>query len=237
MPYLTWISDKNLKLEVEKLIKIAEDALIDSDKKFNKNVVDPFSAVFQISGFKLNPEQWIKQEKMRQSEKTLQNHIGGFHQHILGHVEGWTNLHVGGIADLLNSDEQIIAEIKNKHNTVTGGKLKDLYYDLDGLISPKSSKYKGFKAYFVQIIPKTKERFDIPFTPSDKNRGEKCQVNELIREIDGASFYEKVTGSRTALFDLFKVLPEVLKDLDTCKLDDDSKKILNSIFNSAFGGF
>ena len=46
---------------------------------------------------------------------------------FLGSVPGWSKLEVGGIVDLVKDDKTIIAEIKNKYNTVSGGKLKDHY--------------------------------------------------------------------------------------------------------------
>lgn len=43
-------------------------------------------------------------ETTRQAQKTLQNHIGDFHQNILGSVDGWINLKVGSIIDLISED-------------------------------------------------------------------------------------------------------------------------------------
>ncbi len=95
---------------------------------------------------------------------------------------------VGKVIDLVSEENKTIAEVKNKFNTISGGKLSDLYYSLDKLISPKSSIYKGFTAFYVAVIPKNGIRFNRPFTPSDKDKGAKCPLNENIREIDGASF-------------------------------------------------
>jgi len=50
MSYLKWISDQDLLQIVEKLLDKASDALKESEANFTKNVVDPFSAIFQISG-------------------------------------------------------------------------------------------------------------------------------------------------------------------------------------------
>ncbi len=234
MPFLKWISDNDLKNEVTQLLLIAKDAKKAAVEEFGKNVIDPFAALFEMSGFEIDYDTWLKSETTRQAQKTLQNHIGDFHQNILGYSKGWTNKGVGNIVDLLSEDKKIIAEIKNKYNTISGGKLSDLYYSLEKQVSPKSSIYKGYTAYYVAVIPKKGERFNKPFTPSDKDKGEKCPINEHIREIDGASFYSLVTGSENALEDLFDVLPEVIKVCSEGKYQIKDKKKLKEFFNLAY---
>ena len=210
MAKLNWIADNHLLTEVDKLLLIAQKAQNKALTDFSKNVIDPFSALFEMSGFETDFDTWQKSETTRQAQKTLQNHIGGFHQNILGCSPGWNNMKVGNVIDLVSPEKEIIAEIKNKYNTISGGKLSDLYNSLNGLVSPKSSIYKGYTAYYVAIIPKKPQRYNHLFTPSDKDKGEKCPPNDLIREIDGASFYSLVTGSDTALEDLFNVLTELV---------------------------
>jgi len=210
MAKLNWIADNHLLTEVDKLLLIAQKAQNKALTDFSKNVIDPFSALFEMSGFETDFDTWQKSETTRQAQKTLQNHIGDFHQNILGCSPGWNNMKVGNVIDLVSPEKEIIAEIKNKYNTISGGKLSDLYNSLNGLVSPKSSIYKGYTAYYVAIIPKKPQRYNHLFTPSDKDKGEKCPPNDLIREIDGASFYSLVTGSDTALEDLFNVLTELV---------------------------
>jgi hypothetical protein len=234
MSWLSWIDDKNLANEVSHLLMKANDAQNIASSEFGKNVIDPFAAIFEMSGFDLDFETWLKSEMSRQAQKTLQNHIGDFHQNILGYTIGWTNMKVGNVIDLSSEKIKIVAEIKNKHNTISGGKLSDLYYSLHNLVSPKSSIYKGYTAYYVAIIPKRPMRYNKPFTPSDKDKGEKCPYNESIREIDGASFYSLVTGSETALEDLFNVLPEVVKYCTLGRFELKEKQKLSEFFNKAY---
>jgi hypothetical protein len=234
MPFLKWISDTDLRYEVNQLLSIAQVAKKAAVDEFGKNVIDPFAALFEMSGFSIDYDTWHNSETTRQAQKTLQNHIGDFHQRILGYPKGWTNKGVGNIVDLLSEDKKIIAEIKNKYNTISGGKLSDLYYSLEKQVSPKSSIYKGYTAFYVMVIPKTGQRFNKPFTPSDKDKGARCPVNELIREIDGASFYSMVTGSANALEDLFDVLPEVIKVCSEGKYRIRDKKKLKEFFNLAY---
>ena len=234
MPFLKWISDTDLKNEVSQLLSIAKDAQKAAGDEFGKNVIDPFAAIFEMSGFDIDYNTWLKSETTRQAQKTLQNHIGDFHQYILGYSKDWTNKGVGNIIDLLSEKNKTIAEIKNKYNTISGGKLSDLYYSLEKQVSPKSSIYKGYTAYYVAIIPKKGGRYNKPFTPSDKDKGEKCPVNEHIREIDGASFYSLVTGLDNALEDLFDALPEVIKVCSEGKYVIKDKVKLKEFFNLAY---
>lgn len=234
MPWCTWINDSDLKNEVILLLSIAKSAQKAAVDEFGKNVIDPFSAIFEMSGFEIGYDIWLKSETTRQAQKTLQNHIGDFHQNILGYSKNWTNKGVGNIVDLMSKKYKTIAEIKNKYNTISGGKLSDLYYSLEKQISPKSSIYKGYTAYYVAIIPKKGKRYNKPFTPSDKDKGEKCPLNEHIREIDGASFYSLVTGSESALEDLFDVLPEVINICSGGKYQVKDKAKLKEFFSLAF---
>ena len=234
MSKLQWIDEEALKGAVQFLLNRAKEANNEAKADFGKNVIDPFSALFTMSGFKIDYDTWFKAEFTRQAQKTLQNHIGNFHQNILGSVIGWEDLGTGNIVDLVSSGNKIIAEVKNKHNTISGGKLSDLYKSLESLVMPKSSKYKDFKAYYVAIIPKNKNRYDKPFTPSDKDKGARCAANPLIREIDGASFYDLVTGGRNSLQQLYNVLPSFIEEcMDGGYTFRDFDK-LQDFFNAAF---
>lgn len=235
MSYLPWITDDHLLEAVQNLLNKAEQTLVVAEQNYHKNVVDPFSAVFQLGGYNLTYDEWLVSEKTRQAQKSLQNHIGDFHQHVLGGVDDWSNMGVGQIVDLVNRDKKILAEVKNKHNTVTGGNLAGLYNQLDDLVSPKNSKYRGYTAYYVTIIPKKAERFNIPFTPSDRSRGAKCASNDLIRIIDGASFYQMVTGHSDALAKLFRILPIAIADIKEQTFSDQDISSLDELFVAAYG--
>lgn len=234
MPYLNWISDSNLEFAVGSLLDISKTALTQSELDYHKNVIDPFSAIFQIAGFHLPFLEWEKSEKSRQAQKTLQNHVGTFHQRILGSIIGWDDLKVGQGVDLACHSKKIIAEVKNKYNTVTGGKLADQYYAFERLVTPKASKYKDYTAYFVQIIPKNPERYNKEFVPSDKDKGTKCHPNILIREIDGASFYDLATGQPNTLKELFSAIPIVLENKFDIQLTTTDNSNLLSLFSLAY---
>lgn len=243
MSYLTWISDESLIQAVKSVLEKGRLAKRNAPKNFNRNVVDPFGSLFEMSAFGIDSFlDWKNQELNRQAQKTLQNHIGNLHQEILGSVMGWENLKVGSNAgsDLVCANRRILAEIKNKYNTLTGGKQVTLYREFDNLISPKASTYHGYTAYYVTIIPKSPIRFNKEFTPSDKEKGSRCIANIKIRMIDGASFYTLVTGEQDALKQFYHVLPQVIEkvmrsDFQEVDFKINDKQNFADIFIQAFG--
>lgn len=239
MPYLSFISDQDLEKEVSLILTTAGVALKKANTKFGKNVIDPFSVIFEMAGFNIKEvSTWEVSEKTRQSQKTLSNAFGTFHQNILGHIAGWKNLGIGHSADLECDDKKIIAEVKNKYNTVTGGKLCDVYDHLDKLVMPIVSKYKGYTAYYVEIIPRPKrsksQKYDVSFTPSDKQTKTARAANVLIRKIDGQSFYELVTGVPDALEQLYDALPIVIGNLSEYQFKPDELARMKIYFKKAF---
>jgi len=213
MSYLSYISDEKLIDIIKHVLDIGIKRKKEAERKFTNNVIDPFGALFEAGAFGIDHQTWKSSETIRQCQKTLQNHVGELHQKILGSVEGWTDLEKGSVVDLVCEDRKIIAEIKNKYNTVTGSKLADQYRSLEKLIMPKASKYKDYTGYFVCIIPQRAYRFDTLFTPSDNNIGAKCSENDNIRKIDGANFYELVTGETKALENFYYALPNIIENI------------------------
>lgn len=237
MPTLSFISDQDLEESIHNLLVLAHGALEQVELKFNKNVIDPFSAIFEMAGFKINEDEWKMHEQARKAQKTLSNHIGSFHQAILGKVKGWKNPGPEGMGvDLVSAEHKVIAEIKNKHNTVKGSDLAKLYAELENYVDRKTSMYKDYTAYYVEIVPKKPKRYDVPFTPSDRSMGRKKPEHHLIRKIDGYSFYKLVTGVDDALLQLFKALPEVIqanKQAEGYKFSN--TQFLDKFFEIAFG--
>lgn len=213
MAYVKFLDDQTLRGLVKGVLDVGTSKRKAVARDFQNNVIDPFSSLFDAAISEVDHETWMNSEMVRQCQKTLTNHIGNLHQKILGSVVGWEDLGTGAVVDLVCRNEKIIAEVKNKHNTVTGGKLVDQYKSLERLVTPKASHYKGYTSYFVNIIPKKPHRFDTTFEPSDKDTGMKCPRNEQIRVIDGASFYALVTGRDNAIEELYEALPNIIEDI------------------------
>ncbi len=205
---MDYLKDNN---DLEKFIK----TLIDNyntkieDKNIHENVLDPFSSIIEASINDLSFDNWIKSEKTRQYQKTLQNTIGNLHQQLLSNIKGVEDLGVGSIVDIICKEKKIIAEIKNKHNTTKGNHKKEIYDDIAGLLA--KDEFKGYTGYYVEIIPKKSTQFNEEFTPPDNTTKTNRPSRKDIRKIDGRSFYEILTGDKDAIFKMYDKIVEILK--------------------------
>ena len=194
----------------EKIVMPLVENIIDQKKDIYKNTLDPFSALVDCMIRNCSPSNWVKQEEGRQTQKTLQNKVGNLHEYVIDCFDNWINLKTGKVIDVVNKKLLIIAEIKNKYNTTKGNHKKDIYDDLKSEIE---KNYNGFTAYYVEILPKNKKRYNEPFTPTDNTKnGQKRPHREDIRIIDGASFYHLVSEEKDFVQHLYTtLLPSALK--------------------------
>lgn len=226
---LQYISDEKLYDCVNYVIKSTEKAANNKEKTFFKNVIDPFSAVFDCIINDIDLTTWLKLEKTRQIQKTLQNAIGEFHQKVIGSVDGWKDFGTGNVVDLQNKEKKIIAEIKNKFNTTKGNHKISIYDDLK--LKLNESEYAGYTGYYVEILRQNKNKYNKPFCPPDNKTKKNRPEHPRIKVIDGESFYDLATGTDDALLKLYMVLPEII-----CKLRKSQIKVDNyqPLFKKAF---
>lgn len=222
---------------VNELIRKAKGSA--SDDRFNlyKNKIDPFSALIDSMLQGISLTDWLNQEKVRQSQKTLQNLIGDFHQSVIASLDGWENLGSGGIIDIRNEKLKIAAEIKNKYNTTKGSHKIQIYRDIETIL--KNPAYEGFTGYYVEIIPSgkgTKVLYDKRFVPSDNRKSTQPPVpRDDIRIIDGKSFYKIATGEEDALEQLYKSLPNMIrKALGDRGTTPEKEDLFIKLFEKAF---
>ncbi len=188
---IDWITEENFDRAVNQLTFSALKAMKKSDKNLKKNVVDPFSAILIAVTFKIDQSEELKAVQQAESSvRGMSNALGKFHQTVLGSVEGWDNHDAG--YDLECVSENIIAEVKNKHNTMNAANRQKVEEDLKTALRQKKGNWE---AYLVHIVPKTPVRY-------------RKQLDKNFYEIDGASFYCIATGSSNALHDLFDCLCE-----------------------------
>ena len=186
MPYLEFIDD-------DKLLKLVGEVL---EVKKEESVIDPFSAVFECAIRKIEMEEWMNFELNRQLQKSLQNKVGLFHEKILSELPKWEK--APSLIDLVNKKDRIIAEIKNKYNTLNSDGRVQTYSKLLKEIEGRDGSYFGFTAFYVPIIPpKNNKRYKKAFSPSDPKTKKKL-FNEKILEIDGFSFYDMATGKKNS---------------------------------------
>lgn len=206
---LPFISEQDLRNECNSLFQKVTQAAQKANKNFNKNRIDAFSALFECGLRHISLNEWITSEKQRQFQKTLQNEIGYFHQKVLGHIYGCQDLGIGNLVDFVCPSKKIIAEIKNKYNTVKGSDQIVIYDALENCL--RMPQYEDFTGYYVTMIPKRRGSF--PFTPSDNKTHLRRAENSRILAIDGISFYHLLTGDENALLKIYKEIPKILNDL------------------------
>lgn len=230
MSYLPYISDEKLLHFTKILVDAALEAEVNVEKNPYKNVIDPFSALVDAARQGISLEVWMEQEKSRQIQKSFQNAVGDFHQHILGAMPDWQDAGEGGSYDVISEENKIIAEVKNKYNTMNSGLQLQVYDKMANWLDYGKS---GYTAYVVDVVPKSPKPYTKPYTPSE--RKVKRQTRENLLRIDGHSFYALASGYDNGLDLLYEALPAVLEKI----LDINDSVLINNdefltLFNKAY---
>lgn len=202
--YLEFISDEDLMKAIDTLYKTYARSFKEKTlKELNKNIIDPFK--FQFDTLFLNggrAEKTLSNEIFRQSDKSIANAIGLFHQQLLGSIEGFVETPELP-CDVKKCDNTIFAEIKNKHNTMNVRSSSGVYEELEGIAksNPKAM------CYLIEIV--AKKSSDEVWKPTIN---EKTYEHPRIHKISADRFYELATGDKYAFYKLCKVLPKVAWD-------------------------
>lgn len=241
--YVTFLPSAFLEAEVQALLSAAS-AAISPSRSLTKNTIDPFGIIFEMSGFNIpSVSQWQINEKQRQAQKSLQNAIGTFHQNILGHIhhngnqisQNLGNGHNSGM-DVVVPSLSIIADVKNKFNTLNANGKLALYDKMYALVSPTVSAYHPYTAYYVEIISNELVKSQpngIAFTPSDSSTRTKRAAHARIKQISGRNFYAMVTGMPNALDLLYDALPLVISNISAYSFSTADIAAINNYFRSA----
>lgn len=180
-------------------------------KDFNKNIIDPIKLTFDAKIYGQSLEETIKSECIRQIDKSNNNCIGYFHQYLFKYAgNGWIvpeNGQQGGF-DVLNNEQHIYVEMKNKHNTMNSSSGSDTYIKMQNKILRDDQA----TCMLVEVIAKKSQ--DIVWEVTVNNNGRKERFShERIRRVSIDKFYEKVFNDKNAFFKLCKTLPDILDDV------------------------
>lgn len=228
MALLSFISDQKLEEYTREVVKKAQAKAQEAEKTLYVNVVDPFSSLFDSARQGITTEDWMEQEKARQVQKTLQNALGKFHQKVIGEIPGWHDALTNGSYDVGNDEQKIIAEIKNKHNTMNSSSSPGVYQKLAGHLR---YSHKDYTAYLIEIVPKNGKPYNKPWSPQLKL----FPLRKDIRRIDGESFYHLATGDPEALKKLYTALPTALENILGAKARvASSTKLFMELFTKAY---
>ena len=130
----------------------------------------------------------------------------------------------GGV-DLINEEKKIIAEIKNKHNSINSGSKVASFDKLKFELEKKNRE--GFTAYFVTVLPKKSDDYEYKFiTTSNKKSSEYRDPNENIIAINAENFYKKITGKENVLKSIYQRIPDLIKKIDS-KKENTIKQLLS----------
>ena len=228
MPLLTFITDEKLQEYAKEVVDKTQAKANQAERDLYVNVVDPFSSLFDSARQGIGVDKWIEQEKARQAQKTLQGAIGKFHQKVIGEIPGWHDASMGGSYDVGNDEKRIIAEIKNKHNTMNSSSAPSVYQKLTNHIQ---YSHRGYTAYLIEMVPKSKRPYNKSWSPNLRL----MPLREDIRRIDGKSFYELATGDSGALRKLYEALPVVLERiLGSTAKNATSTSLFIELFNKVY---
>jgi Eco47II restriction endonuclease len=219
--YVDFISDMHLLECIENLynsyIKAKEGI---NKKKFYKNKIDTFKLIFDAKFNNLQEETVIKNEIMRQIDKSINNSIGTFHEQVLGGINGYEMGKLSGF-DIRAVDDTLFADIKNKHNTMNSSAAESLFQKL----ARYADTYKKAKCYWVQILAKG----SFCDSWSGDINGKEYSHSRVFK-ISGDRFYALLTGQDDALLKLYKSLPKAISNflakVDKSKEDDGNSAVV-----------
>lgn len=204
--YVSFLTDKQIFSVIETVLKKSNLKQL-TLKDFNKNLVDPYQMIFMSRILNLKENDWINHEIMRQYDKTISNLIGNFQEEIIGQAEGFKQYKVGDenaySMDIIGNNNKIIADIKNKFNTVKGSSQKEIFEELKDALS----HFPGATAYYVRIMDKKSRDEEWFFTHKNKQ-----YHDSHIHIISGDKFYKLVFGEEDALAQLVRALPVAIDD-------------------------
>ena len=192
---LSWISQRTLDGHIDTLLARASDAKSKAPERVRGNVRDPFSSLVAASTFEVqDANELVELQSLESALRGGSNAIGEFHQSVLGSVPNWENHDAG--YDLVCESRRMLAEVKNKHNTMNSTNRREV---IEGLRTGIQQRRGTWKGYLVIVIPRKPERYEIT-------------LNSRLYEVDGATFYELVTGEANAIHDLFEYLLDRICD-------------------------
>lgn len=190
---LSWISSDVLERHVDALRTRAARAANRAGARRIANVVDPFASAVVAATYGTDTvEELVAIQNAESGLRGMSNALGNFHQSVLASVTGWRDHDAG--YDLECPGSRLLAEVKNKWNTMNAANRREVVTDLQTAVRQKSGRWHG---YLVLVVPRRPERYTRELGPR-------------VWEIDGASFYQLATGEPDAIHDLFDHLCDAL---------------------------
>ncbi|MCQ2050321.1 MAG: Eco47II family restriction endonuclease [Candidatus Saccharibacteria bacterium] len=220
---IDFISQQNFKKHVRETINNYMGSFKTiSLKDFNKNIIDPVKFAFDKALFGISWQALIDNEINRQRDKTNNNYIGYFHQHIFKYMDkcnvppngkdgGWDvifknpdGLYIGVGDDKQELVHTIYVEMKNKHNTMNSASSEKTYKKMQQQLLDDDD----CACFLVEAIASTSQ--NIKWELSFEN---KKHSHNKIRRVSMDQFYAIVTGQSDAFYKVCMVLPGMIKEV------------------------
>ena len=224
--FISFLDDQIVYNAIENLYKVYRKAYAQKTlRDLQKNTVDPFKFCFDtkfINGDSILST--TQNEIIRQSDKTISNAIGNFHQYLIGNINGFSET-PDMTCDVKKNDGSIFAEIKNKHNTMNARSQESVFNELSNL----ASAFKSATCYLVEVIPKN--RFQGKQVWQISANGTTYQHPRVIK-ISANDFYTLATGEPSAFRELCEKLPSVI-DKFIYYLPESDRILSDKVFDSS----
>ena len=203
---LKFITREDLKQHIKNTISTYERTLDGIDlAKFNSNIVDPVKMVFDSKVYRKSFDEVIKDELVRQRDKTNSNAIGYFHQNIFKYIKNCEVPPKGfDVIYTKKNGRKIYVEMKNKHNTMNSSSSQKTYMRmLNKIVADEKAE-----CFLVEAIAKSSQNIIWKVSID----GEKVE-NERIRRVSMDKFYEMVTGDKDAFYKVCMELPILIDEI------------------------
>jgi hypothetical protein len=190
------LPDLRIGAALEAMLERLERRKANGDFEYQSAVdTDPFAALIEMSQYGLGTlsEWWEAFEGRRRWQKAMTNELGDLQQDIIGNIPGWCSNHPEHDTDVQPDvvgsfgSQGIIAEVKNKYNTMNDGAGKSVYDKLAASLDTKP-EYDGFVAVVIQFIRPQNSRLRWrQYCPGDR------PARDDIVVMGGRAFYALAT--------------------------------------------
>ena len=197
---LGFISDKLILKHVTETVEKYRFSI--DLKKFNKNLIDPIKLTFDTKIYQKNMSEIIENEVLRQMDKSNTIHIGYFHQNIFKYLGDKWSVPKNGY-DVINKEQNIYVEMKNKHNTMNSSSAQKTYMKMQNTII----KNPNATCMLVEVIARNSQNISWKISLDGRS-----MASEKIRRVSIDKFYELVTGDKIAFKKLCEKLPIIISD-------------------------
>lgn len=219
MKELSFISNADFSAHIRSTVEGYKRRIQQMDlKKFNENIIDPVKLLFDKNVYKLKWTEIINHEIFRQRDKSNNNEIGYFHQHIFKYIKncrvphesektGWDIIYTNKDGIELPDGSKVstaYVEMKNKHNTMNSSSAQKTFISMQNQILNDDDCV----CLLVEVISKKSQNEKWAARVNYQKASHRC-----IRKVSIDQFYAMVTGVEDAFYQMCMHLPVILEDI------------------------